>query len=112
MSTAVFAQQVVSEEAELSPLERICLAKGNVTAFTYEHRDELSKEETFDILKREWKESWSDHVPYSSYVDMQRIINDAYRMNAQGKFRRPCCTEQEVTEQTKREIFACMGQKF
>jgi len=89
----------------------ICAFKADVTAFTYQHRDDINKSETLQILERDWNELKMDSWPYAAYVDSQRIINDAYRKQG-NKYRRPCCTKEIIESQAKDEIGNCMNEGF
>lgn len=112
ISMAAFAYEV-DEEGHVLVSEQekaICVAKGDVTMFVYQHRDEVSRSDAFEILDRDWNEAWKsiEGMSHATYVDMQRIINDAYRTERDGSYRRDCCSEEIAEEETIKEILACI----
>ena len=91
-----------------------CVAKGDVTMFTYRHRDSIPLEKMLDIMQEDWDEVWSkeEAIKHATYVDMQRIIHDAYRTNNRGEFIRECCTEEIEQQRTGQEIILCINQGY
>lgn len=87
-----------------------CQAKGDVTLFVYERRDEFTEEQAFEFLEKAWNATWSDvpSIQTATYVDMQRIIRDAYRTNGRGEFRQECCTEEIAEKQTMKVLKQCL----
>ena len=64
------------------------------------------------ILKDNWEETWSKspNIKEHTYVDMQRIVRDAYRTNRDGTYRRGCCTDEIEAEAAIRELEVCYGE--
>ena len=105
-TSVVFAQTFTREDLTEDPLVALCTAKGDVTAFVYENRDKLTIEQQFKLLRKDWDETWSDQFAWATFVDMNRIINDAYRMSG-GKYRRKCCTSIAIEIQVQDELSHC-----
>jgi len=72
-----------------------CFAKGDVAVFAYRYRDKMTEDRMLEYLDYNWSNTWSkvEGMHYSTYVDMQRIIRDAYRKNRKGEYKKDCCTE-------------------
>lgn len=77
------AQEYTSEQSLL------CDAKMTVAEYAYRNRNVKPKRHMFEALDFTWKERWTS-LHYASYVDMRRIINEAYRINS-GKHRHDAC---------------------
>ncbi len=71
--TAVGAQ-------ERSRKQTLCEHKGLIAAYSLEKRDEYTEAEMLEILRKDWEDSLSELFSFASYVDMQRIVRDHYRM--------------------------------
>lgn len=95
-------------------LINICNAKGDVTAYAYAHRPKMNEEQMLKVLEESWFGTWIklDQVKHSTYIDMQRIIRDAYRTNNKGEFRNECCTMEVTVEQVRREMEECFWYEF
>ena len=93
-------------------LKETCTAKADAAMFTYRYRDTFSQEIMFKYMERDWRETWSKipNIKYATYVDMQRIIRDAYRTDSSGKFIRSCCTNDIEEEQGIKEYASCIYQ--
>ena len=89
-----------------------CMAKGDVTMFTYRHRDHVTEQRMLEILDFNWSETWNKNpnIRHITYVDMQRIIRDAYRTDRNGKYKRDCCTDAVEEERTNHELYVCYNQ--
>ena len=98
---------------EITPaVQERCAAKGDVTVFTYRHRDFISEERMLEILQQNWDDTWSKspNIKEHTYVDMQRIVRDAYRTKRDGSYRRECCTDEAEAEYAIRELEACYSE--
>lgn len=84
-----------------------CDAKADVTAFTYGERDTYTQEEMMTILANNWRDNWA-HLKHATYVDMQRIVRDAYRTDKKGKYNRPCCNTEIELAWAYLETDSCM----
>ena len=104
-------QSAAADEIEIpQALEDTCRAKGDVTAFVYEHRDRMSEEAALDLLESEWENEWSQNpnIKWATYLDMQRILRDAYRTNSNDQYKRECCTDEIIERETVGEMIACL----
>ena len=99
----------------------LCDAKMTVAEYAYRHRNFMPKKDMFQVLDQTWDERWTS-LDYASYVDMKRIIEDAYRRQkggVQGGYRRPACEKGKVEACTvivegnmKDECHAALRQGF
>lgn len=87
-----------------------CTAKGNVTMFVYRHRNDLSQREMFGKFNESWNDTWSKipSIQTATYVDMQRIIRDAYRKDRDGNYHHECCTDEIEEERTVQVMKECL----
>ncbi len=94
-------------------LRSLCEAKGDVATFAYRFRNDFSKDQMLAKLDSEWDRVWSKReYSRATYVDMQRIVRDAYRENKIGGYKRECCTEDAEADQAIKEIYACLELQF
>lgn len=78
-----------------------CFAKGDAVLFTQQYRDKIPLEKALQVLERDWKESYSlKGIKRATYIDMQRIVRDAYRED-------PISLE-AAEEEAIQEIAACL----
>lgn len=91
-----------------------CGAKGDLTMFVYRHRDMMSQDDMMLIFQNDWDVDWSKKksITHTSYVDMQRIIRDAYRTDRSGEYIRGCCTKEIEESRTVNELTACLNQGY
>jgi len=87
-----------------------CQVKAEVTSFVYKHRHEFTEEQILSDLHDDWDNVYSkkSYLPWHSFVDMQRIIRDAYRKDANGEYIRDCCTEEVINEKANLEYQLCL----
>lgn len=88
----------------------LCNAKMGVAEFTYTHRNQMTKDQMVQVLEKSWGGDWA-HKHHASYVDMHRIIEDAYRKLG-AEYRRQCCTEKVIKAEVLREARACVIEGF
>jgi len=88
----------------------LCNAKMGVAEFVYTHRDQMTKDQMMQVLENTWGGDWA-RERYASYVDMQRIIEDAYRKLG-TEYRRECCTNPIIQTEMLREGRACLVDGF
>lgn len=69
----------------------LCDAKMTVAEYAYRNRNLMPKDHVFKALDQTWKERWSS-LSNATYVDLRRIVNEAYRMNS-GKHRHDACVK-------------------
>ena len=107
---------LVSGEAQAQNIDPLCHAKALVAQYAYTYRDKQPVDAALKMIEDEWalhREDggrWID-FDYATYVDMQRIIRDAYRKSG-GKFRRECCTKEAIIEQMRKAYWSCKRQGF
>lgn len=99
---------IILDTIEAEPgLIETCTAKGDVTLFTYKHRKMMPEEAMLEIVDAEWEGTWKHQpIKYATYVELQRIVRDAYRTDPNGEFRR----QQDAEFYTQAEIDLCMLQ--
>lgn len=67
----------------------LCNAKMTVAEYAYRNRNHMTKNDMFKSLDFTWKERWTS-LDHATYIDLRRIINQAYRVNS-GKHRHEAC---------------------
>jgi len=116
LSMAVNAYSVDSEGKLLIPssVTKICSAYSNITEYTYTNRDEFSEGEMLVFLEMNWLEGYSRDKLFKhyDYVDMQRIVRDAYRTQRNGTYRRECCKEPIVLAQVNKTLETCVSENL
>ena len=92
------------------PLQDRCSAKADVTAFTYIHRHQLQENQMLMFLERDWRKIWSQNsnFTHATYLDMQRIVRDAYRKDKKGKYQVECCDNEEEIDYARNELLRCL----
>lgn len=82
-----------------------CQAKGDVALFVYEHRGLITEEQALAIMNENWRDTWSKlPIKHATYVELQRIIRDAYRTTPDGKWQRT----ESAAFYTQDEIHSCI----
>ena len=86
-----------------------CVAKIEVTSFTYEHINTVSEKDTLAVLAKDWSTDWSKNptIKHATYVDMQRIVRDAYRRQEKGRI-----NSETRTTRSDTELINCIGYGF
>lgn len=111
IALALFAAPVLGQHPPVIKVDpevaERCSAKGDVTAFTYQHRDALTEDQMLRVFENTWNERWKD-LGMPTYLDSQRIIRDAYRKDSQDKYIRECCSGAIVAYHTYRETEKCV----
>lgn len=112
LSSAAFAWPIDINGKPLFPanMPASCEATGDVALFVYRHRDDISQEKALDILEDNWNGTWAKDpdLEHANYVDLQRLVRDAYRTDSSGEFKRECCTEEAVQNRTYGEVISCL----
>ncbi len=95
----------LASEVEIT-ISETCKAKGDVRLFMHGHLDKITQEQALQLLERDWEQDWKhiEGIRWASYVDMQRIVRDAYR---EGPI-----PQEEAEMDTVREMVMCMKQGF
>lgn len=88
-----------------------CKARNDTAIFVYDHREQVTQDEALEIVEKNWTATWSKTpgLQWSDYVDMQRIVRDAYRTDSRGEYVRECCNDELILVQVWKETFSCMG---
>lgn len=88
-----------------------CKARNDITIFAYDHRDQVTQDEALEIVKDNWNKTWSsvEGLEWHDYVDMQRIVRDAFRTNSNGDYIRECCDDEIILARVWKETFQCAG---
>lgn len=90
-----------------------CNFKGDLAMFAYENRKTTPIDHVLLTLRHDWKYVWSTKgVTHSSYVDMQRIVRDAYRKTNDGHYVNKADTEDEVLAVVDGEVGSCLEGQF
>lgn len=90
-----------------------CNAKGDLAILAYENRETAPIANILMTLHHDWKYVWSTKgVTHASYVDMQRIVRDAYRKNNDGVYITSAETQDEILATVDKEVGNCLESKF
>lgn len=110
------ANDLVIETDHVVPVEvrKLCEPKGEVAVFAYRYRNKMSQATMLVKLENDWNKTWSSIplMPRSAYVDMQRIIRDAYRTDRDGEYIKECCTKDIEAAAAVNEITQCAYSLF
>ena len=70
---------------------RLCTVKINLVRYAMANRDVRTEEDMLKVADGQWtyyNKKYPEEFSGATYVDMQRIVRDAYRINS-GRYRRP-----------------------
>lgn len=67
-------------------LANYCDIKTQFASDVFDEREQLDKQEVLDSLTAEWYAT-NRAMPWYMVVDMQRVVNDAYRKYINGEYR-------------------------
>ena len=92
---------------------RLCTIKINLVRYAMANRDKREEEEILKFAEGQWtyyNKKYPDEFSGATYVDMQRIVRDAYRINS-GKYRRPN-TQEALSKFVVDEMEYCIQSGF
>lgn len=109
---AVEPQDEATQEREYSPLEQRCIAKWNIASYVLHNRDKYTEEEMLELLAQDWEDyKQIPHFKYHAYVDMQRLIRDAYRRSGK-EYKVSNATKEDIKAFVDYEVQTCLWQGF
>ena len=101
----------LQEELQRMGLPGFCQAKVLILLGAFDSREGgATQQEFLELLTQKW-ETAKNPVPRITYVDMQRVVRDIFRVNGDGSWRR-VNNEETIVEMTKREVQYCMIHNF
>lgn len=88
----------------------MCSVKGNVAEFVFLNRNKVTEQQMLAELDTSWTSLWSTYegMELPSYLDMQRIVRDYYRIDSTGKFKEPCCNKDQSEDIFVSELIHCL----
>lgn len=98
-----------SAQASNDSLAAMCMLKLNVVDYTFAFRDSQSTESILELVHADWESYSVDGYPRAMYIDMQRIVRDITRKNADGEWVHP---ETGVRDFKFAEAQICLQSKF